>query len=135
MGDFNENIRVDITKGIDGLEVNSLAVRISDSAGLVYADLPKSFRFNLRAQLLNADDTVGVNIAEGNGRFHYKEAINFHNYARGSAFETQHWLNLILKRELVNPQLFNELNNLIEFEIKKINVYNNHLKSKLANDG
>ena len=44
-------------------------------------------------QLARAVDSIGANIAESFGRFHYGEKINHLYYARGSLFESKYWLN------------------------------------------
>ncbi|MGD8996911.1 MAG: four helix bundle protein [Anaerolineae bacterium] len=52
-------------------------------------------------QLARAADSVGANIAEAFGRFHYGEKLQFLYYARGSLFETKYWLNRALARALM----------------------------------
>jgi len=49
--------------------------------------LPKNERFELYAQLLRAARSSTANIAEGWGRYHYKESIIFFRFARGSIAE------------------------------------------------
>jgi four helix bundle protein len=44
-------------------------------------------------QLVRPSDTISANIAEGFGRFHYKENKNFCYFSRGSLIETKGWLN------------------------------------------
>jgi len=117
-------------KSIEGLDVYNISLKISDLAWQVYLGLPKEFRYNIGSQLLDAADSIGANIAEGYGRYHYKESINFNNYARGSAFETKQWLCLLNSGQLSKIENFNELGNLLEIAIKKINGYNNYLRSK-----
>ena len=53
-------------------------------------------------QLAEAADSIGANIAEAFGRFHYGEKVQFLYYARGSLFETKYWLNRALERELLS---------------------------------
>ncbi len=55
-------------------------------------------------QLARAADSIGANIAESFGRFHYGEKLQFLYYARGSLFETKYWLNRALKRKLMMPE-------------------------------
>jgi four helix bundle protein len=43
-------------------------------------------------QLVKSADSISANIAEGFGRFHYKENLNFCYFARGSVEETKDWL-------------------------------------------
>jgi four helix bundle protein len=57
-------------------------------------------------QLARAGDSIGANIAEAFGRFHYGEKLQFLYYARGSLFETKYWLNRAPTRNLMpSPQV------------------------------
>jgi len=53
-------------------------------------------------QISRAADSIGANIAESFGRFHFGEKIQFLYYARGSLFETKYWLNRAAVRELMS---------------------------------
>jgi four helix bundle protein len=52
-------------------------------------------------QMARAGDSIGANIAEAYGRYHYGEKLQFLYYARGSLFETKYWLNRTQERELM----------------------------------
>src|SRR3990172_12326179 len=52
-------------------------------------------------QISRAADSIGANIAESFGRFHFGEKIQFLYYARGSVFETKYWLNRAVARGLL----------------------------------
>ena len=52
-------------------------------------------------QLARAADSIGANIAESFGRFHFGEKLQFLYYARGSLFETKYWLNRTSQRQLL----------------------------------
>lgn len=52
-------------------------------------------------QLVRAFDSIGANIAEGYGRYHYGDKIKFYYYARGSAFESQYWIKRANHRGLI----------------------------------
>lgn len=54
-------------------------------------------------QLTTAADSIGANIAEAFGRFHYADKLNFLYYARGSLFETKYWINRATERSLLPP--------------------------------
>src|SRR5688500_12802106 len=54
--------------------------------------LPKDEKFLLTAQLLNASRSITTNIAEGFGRFHYQENIQFCRQSRGSLTEVMEHL-------------------------------------------
>ncbi|CAM3640872.1 four helix bundle protein [Mucilaginibacter galii] len=49
---------------------------------------PKEEKYSLIDQILRSSRSVTANIAEGFGRFHYQENIQFCRTARGSLFET-----------------------------------------------
>ena len=49
--------------------------------------LPNKESYNLAAQIRSASISLTANIAEGYGRFHFKENIRFCRMSRGSAYE------------------------------------------------
>lgn len=49
---------------------------------------PSSEKYLLTAQVLDSSRSVTSNIAEGHGRFHYQENIQFCRVSRGSLMET-----------------------------------------------
>ena len=53
------------------------------------ASLPKREDYALCSQLRDAAVSVAGNIAEGFGRGHKKDKINFYYYSRGSCFEVR----------------------------------------------
>jgi four helix bundle protein len=78
--------------------------------------------------LVRAADSVGANIAESYGRYHYAERIHFFYYAHGSAYETIYWLKRAGKRGLLPEQtvegaviVYTELIALINGVIKTTN--------------
>ncbi len=50
-------------------------------------------------QLVRTMDSIGSNIAEGYGRYHYKENKNFCFYSRGSLMEARGWIFKIQKQK------------------------------------
>lgn len=49
-------------------------------------------------QFVTSADSVGANIAEGYGRFHYLDKIRFYYNSRGSLLENGiHWVELLYK--------------------------------------
>ncbi|RYZ48431.1 MAG: four helix bundle protein [Chitinophagaceae bacterium] len=53
------------------------------------AKLPRTEDYALRGQTREAAVSITGNIAEGFGRAHQKDKINFYIYARGSSFEVR----------------------------------------------
>lgn len=60
-------------------------------------------------QFIRATDSVGANIAEGYGRFHYLDRIKFYYNARGSLSEARfHWAELLNERGKVSQKDYGE---------------------------
>jgi four helix bundle protein len=60
---------------------------------------------------VRAADSVGANIAEAFGRFHYGDKLQFLYYARGSLYETRFWLRQAHQRSLIKTA---EVDGLVE---------------------
>ncbi len=50
-------------------------------------ELPDEEKYRLKDQLIRASRSITANIAEGYGRYHYQENIQFCRQARGSLYE------------------------------------------------
>jgi four helix bundle protein len=81
-------------------------------------------------QLVRAADSVGANIAEGFGRFHYGEKLQFLYYARGSLFETKYWLNRALKRQLMVPEQVQDYATQLTGLARQLNAFASSLKAQ-----
>jgi four helix bundle protein len=55
---------------------------------------PTKETYGVSDQLRRASSSIGANIAEGFGRYHYKEKIKFYYNARGSLCEVENFLFL-----------------------------------------
>lgn len=71
------------------LKVWQHAMDLAQSCYEATSDFPKNEIFGLTAQLRRAAVSIPANIAEGQGRHHTKEFINFLGIARGSVMELQ----------------------------------------------
>ena len=116
---------------LEDLEIYQIALKISDLAWEIYKTLPKEFKYSTNQQFLDSSDSIGANISEGYGRFHYKDSLKFYYNATGSLYEAQFWLNRLQKRNLVSDVLYNELQSLIDIEKLKLNNFINSIKSKI----
>lgn len=78
--------------GFEDLKVWQLAADLTvDVYGLVKR-FPVLEKFGLSPQLLRSVNSIGANIAEATGRYHYKDKVKFLYNARGSLVETEHHL-------------------------------------------
>lgn len=74
-------------------------------------------------QLVRAADSVGANIAEGAGRGTYKDNKRFIMIARGSLYETQHWLRRAFQRQLLAQDEIDQIRILLNELSPKLNAY------------
>ncbi len=81
-------------------------------------------------QLAKAGDSIGANIAEAYGRFHYGEKLQFLYYARGSLFETKYWLNRARERNLMPPAQVQEYASQLTDLARQLNAFAADLKAK-----
>jgi four helix bundle protein len=73
-------------------------------------------------QLVRAVDSIAANIAEGFGRFHYSDKVNFYYFARGSVFESQLWLKRAKDRKLINENDYDYILEQLRILPKEINT-------------
>jgi four helix bundle protein len=108
---------------IDELEVYKLAMEIGEEVWKVVVKWDKFSKDSVGSQFCEASDSIAANIAEGHGRFHYKENKNFCFYARGSLLETKTWLKKAVSRKLLDEETFSRINALLSKCHLKLNMY------------
>ncbi|MBI3650203.1 MAG: four helix bundle protein [Acidobacteria bacterium] len=74
-------------------------------------------------QVIRATDSVGANIAEGTGRGSFQDNRRFVKIARGSLFETRHWLRRAYRRKFLIDEQINELKPLLSNLAPMLNGY------------
>jgi four helix bundle protein len=82
---------------------------------------PKDEKFGLTSQLRRASVSIITNIAEGWGRFHYKDKIRFYHQARGSNTEVQSLLIVAKDLGYISEEEFDEMKVLIFRGFKVLN--------------
>jgi four helix bundle protein len=110
------------------LDIYKLSVELSDMAWEIFNLLPKPLQFSIGDQMIRSIDSIGANIAEGYGRFHYKDSIKFYYNARGSLWESKHWLYLLHKRKLITRETFEKGIDLLNMLGKKLNNFIQRIK-------
>lgn len=108
---------------IGSLEVYKLARELSKLAWEIYKNFNWRDRKIVGDQFITAIDSIGANIAEGYGRFHYLDKIRFYYNARGSLLETLHWTELLYERELIDRNTYASLRKKIENLHMKLNLF------------
>lgn len=94
--------------------------------------LPAEEKYNLDLQIRKAAVSITANIAEGYGRYHYQEGIQFYRISRGSLFELKDHLISCYDCNFIHLELKEEGINLIENAKIILNGYINFVKNKIS---
>ncbi len=119
--------------GLDDLDVYLIARQLSRAYWEVYIEMDSHIRFNTGSQALRSIDSIGANIAEGYGRYHYLDSVKFYYNARGSLWESVHWIELLYERGLLEEQIYTKLRSDLNLLVKKLNSFINSIKNKKEN--
>jgi len=112
------------------LEVYKLSLKLSDKIWQIYMDLSNDLKYNIGSQVIRSIDSIGANIAEGYGRFHYKDSVKFYYNARGSLWESKHWIHLLYKRSLIEKNEYDHIIKSLEILGKRLNGFIKSIKNK-----
>lgn len=89
----------------ENLRVYQLAEKLADKIWRIVIKWEYFAKTTVGEQIVTAADGVGSNIAERTGRGSPQDNRRFIRIARGSLYETQHWLRgLILENSLQMPK-------------------------------
>lgn len=115
------------------LEVYKLAREIAKDSWPIFNSIDKDSKRIIGNQFIRAIDSVGANIAEGFGRYHYADRNKFNYNSRGSLIESIHWLEMLKERCLVKDNDFDQLHKKLANLSIKLNNY--IAKTKEINNG
>jgi four helix bundle protein len=107
----------------ENLAVYQLSEQIADFVWDVVGGWQLLARDTVGKQLIRAADSIGANIAEGEGRGTFKDNRRFVRIARGSLNETKHWLRRAFKRSLLNEMQVAKLKPLTDELGPRLNAY------------
>lgn len=105
------------------LQVYQLAEKLADRIWQIVLTWHYFAKVTVGEQLVTAADGIGSNIAEGSGRGSLPDNRRFIKIARGSLYETKHWLRRAYKRKLLTNSEVADLKLLIEELTPKLNAY------------
>lgn len=120
---------------LNDLEVYKLSRELSKKAWGVYDDFSWQDKKVMGDQFITAIDSIGANIAEGYFRYHFLDKIKFYYISRASLAEaSDHWLELLLERDKVSKEKYEEMKNLAKcISVKLNNFISSTYNSKVAN--
>ncbi|HVK39331.1 MAG TPA: four helix bundle protein [Candidatus Kapabacteria bacterium] len=111
------------SSSFEHLDVYRLAERLSDTIWDVVYGWPSFARATIGRQIVDAADSISANIAEGVGRWYFKDNQRCVRIARGSLFETRNWLRRAYRRKLLTREQIATLTPIIEELIPRLNAY------------
>jgi S23 ribosomal protein. len=114
--------------GFRDLECWKAAREVRQFASKMIKRFPSDEKYVLTSQLRRSARSACSNIAEGYGRFHFKENIQFCRIGRGSLFETSDHFEVALEEEYISRNEFLEAEALIAKASSLMNGYINYLK-------
>jgi len=97
-------------------------------------NFPRDELFGVTSQLRRSATSITANIAEGFGRYHYKDKTRFYYQSRGSAFETQNFLIVAkdlgyLDKKVCDELIsrYTELIKIVNGLIRRVSMRNNSI--------
>ncbi len=118
------------TKGFENLQVYQLAEKLADEVWRIVVTWGIFAKDTIGKQLVRSADSIGANIAEGTGRGSFQDNRRFVKIARGSLYETRHWLRRAYKRRLLNDEQIGRLKVILNELGPKLNAYLNSIGRK-----
>jgi len=108
---------------LEKLEVYNIAEEFSDRIWNIVVEWDYFKKDTIGKQLVRAADSISANIAEGYGRYFYKESKQFYFYSRGSIQETKSWLSKCLRRKIITQEICEPLIELCNKILLMLNAF------------
>jgi four helix bundle protein len=112
-----------VQTNFEKLRIYQLAEKLADRIWQIVVKWNYFAKITIGKQIVAAADGVGSNIAEGSGRGSLQDNRRFIKIARGSLYETKHWLRRCYKRQLLTESEISELKPIIDELLPKLNAY------------
>ncbi len=110
-------------KTINDLEIYREAIDLGEEIWSLIIRWESFAKNTLGNQLVRSADSISANIAEGYGRYHFKENQKFCYYSRGSLEETQGHIEKAVRRDLITKEKGKELYTRLETLKKRLSKY------------
>ncbi len=107
----------------ENLDVYRLAENLADEVWFVVLEWAPLARDTVGKQLIRAADSIGANIAEGDGRGSFQDNRRFVRVARGSLNETRHWLRRAYRRKLLSQETVVRMKETLDELSPRLNGY------------
>ena len=117
-------------KSFEDLEVYKAAREFRKKIYQLIKELPAEEKYNLAGQMRRAAISLTNNIAEGHGRYHFQENIQFCRVSRGSLMELIDDLNVCIDEKYSSIDYLEELREEGYRINKMLNGYIAYLKKR-----
>src|SRR5487761_1379447 len=107
----------------ENLAVYQLSEKLADRIWEIVDGWTNFPRDTVGKQLVRAADSIGANIADGTGRGSFQDNRRFVRIARGSLYETKHWLRRAYKRKVLDETRIALLKPLVDELAPRLNAY------------
>lgn len=114
------------------LEVWKKARSLRNNIFELVKSFPNDEKYRLSDQIIRSSRSIGNNIAEGHGRFHYVDSAKFFVNARGSATETIDHLFIAKDIGLIGEAVFKSFKEDCEECMRMINGYISFLRNQAS---
>ncbi len=118
---------------LEDMVIYNISMEIGDEIWFSVVEWENLAKFSIGQQIIRSADSIAANIAEGYGRYNYKDRKNIMFYARGSHYETITWLTKARNRKIISNEFFEGIITKMEKLGVKMNNYINTLESKTNN--
>jgi len=107
----------------ENLRVYQMAEQLADDVWGIVATWQALARDTVGTQIVRSADAIGANIAEGTGRGTVLDNRRFVRMARGSLYETKHWLRRSYRRNLLSSEQVERLKHTVDELTRTLNGY------------
>jgi four helix bundle protein len=107
----------------ENLQVYKMSETLADDIWNIVINWNPFVRDTVGQQIVRSADSIGANIAEGTGRGSFKDTRRFVRVARGSLYETRHWLRRAYKRNLLTEEHISKLKPIMDNLSPMLNGY------------
>jgi len=108
---------------------------LRNEISLLAKSFPADEKYRLADQIIRSSRSIGNNIAEAQGSFHYIDAAKFLVNARGSITETIDHLIIALDEKFIDEKMFERLKAICDYCMRLTNGYINYLRQQKNKEG
>ncbi|NET06943.1 MAG: four helix bundle protein [Merismopedia sp. SIO2A8] len=114
----------------ENLQIYKLSEKLANEIWVIVKEWEYFAQDTVGKQIVRSADSVGANIAEGNGRYNIRDNQRFIKIAKGSLYETIHWLRLAYYRQLMTDKQVQKLKPILDELSPKLSAYLNSLNKE-----